>query len=80
MLFIITYHYFFLMYRQSYDIEMELKVAGTEQVSRCNYDMKNPYYKYHSKGNKGGRGGLLPPPFESERAEPPTFNVIPTST
>lgn len=32
--------------RQSYDIDMEINVVGTSQVSKCHYDLKNPYFRY----------------------------------
>lgn len=34
------------LYRQSYDIDMEIKVIGTSQMSRSSYDLKNPNFRY----------------------------------
>ncbi|XP_003388033.1 PREDICTED: histone-arginine methyltransferase CARMER-like [Amphimedon queenslandica] len=47
--------------RQSYDIEMEINVVGTSQVSKCHYDLKNPYFRYT---------GAAQPPAGSQHTNP----------
>ena len=30
----------------TYDIDIEMKVVGTDQVCQGSYDLKNPYFRY----------------------------------